>query len=42
MLIENIKMYIEDEIGEEYMRWESGDTIYISAPAGSGNSHFIL
>lgn len=36
------KRYIADEIGEEYMKWEPGDIIFIKAPTGSGKSYFIL
>lgn len=35
-------MYISEKIKNEYKQWEAGDKIFISAPTGSGKSHFIL
>lgn len=34
--------YIADEIGSEYMNWDRGDVIYITAHTGSGKTSFIL
>lgn len=35
-------MYIDEAIGEEYLKWKNGDTIYLTAPTGRGKSTFIL
>lgn len=34
--------YIADAIGNEYKKWGAGETIFISAPTGSGKTTFIL
>lgn len=34
--------YIRDSIGEDYINWKEGDTIFISSPTGSGKTAFIL
>lgn len=34
--------YIVDAIGTSYQNWKAGDTIYISAPTGSGKTTFVL
>ncbi|RHR27110.1 hypothetical protein DWX43_14850 [Clostridium sp. AF19-22AC] len=36
------KKYISDEIGEEYQNWREGNIIFITAPTGSGKTHFVL
>lgn len=34
--------YISERIGDEYQNWKSRYEIFISAPTGSGKTHFIL
>ena len=37
-----MKKYITDEIGEKYKEWGAGDKVFITAPTGTGKTHFIL
>lgn len=37
-----IMYYIADAIGSDYEKWVAGDTVFISAPTGSGKTTFIL
>lgn len=42
-IMEEPKMrYLSDIIGEEYKEWRGGDIILITAPTGSGKTHFAL
>lgn len=34
--------YITDIIGDDYLNWDSGESILISTPTGSGKSAFVL
>lgn len=34
--------YITDIIGDDYLNWDSGESILISTPTGSGKSTFVL
>lgn len=34
--------YVSDKIGEDYKKWENGNVIFLSAPTGSGKTHFII
>ncbi len=36
------RKYVSDEIGSEYLEWKKRDIILITAPTGTGKSHFIL
>lgn len=36
------KRYVSDVIGSDYKEWENRDIVLITAPTGSGKSHFIL
>ncbi len=36
------KHYISDEIGDDYKKWGRGDTIFLTAPTGSGKTYFVL
>lgn len=38
----NTTVYVSDQIGNDYTRWKSADIIKITAPTGSGKTHFIL
>ena len=38
----NEKIYLADQIGEEYKSWKEGELIFIQAPTGTGKSYFIL
>ncbi len=35
-------MWVTDEIGTDYERWQENDKIFIAAPTGSGKSTFVL
>lgn len=34
--------YVSGKIGEKYKQWKNRDIIFITAPTGTGKSHFIL
>lgn len=34
--------YVSDKIGEEYKEWKNEDVVFLSAPTGSGKTHFII
>lgn len=40
--MEENRQYISAVIGEEYKKWMRGSIVQITAPTGSGKSHFIL
>lgn len=43
MNLENgVPQYVEDEIGNKFKMWSRGSRYFISAPTGSGKSHFVL
>lgn len=37
-----MKNTVTDKIGDEYREWKRGDTVFISAPTGTGKTYFIL
>ena len=37
-----MNIFLADEIKEQYKNWGPGDIIFITAPTGTGKSHFIL
>ena len=37
-----MKKFLADEINDQYESWGPGDIIFITAPTGTGKSHFIL
>ena len=39
---EEKKKYLVDIIREAYRGWEAGDVIFITAPTGTGKTHFIF
>ena len=34
--------YVSDVIKEEYKYWAAGDVVLLTAPTGTGKSHFVL
>ena len=34
--------YIEEKIGDDYLKWDNTDIILINAPTGSGKTQFCL
>lgn len=36
------KKYINEIVGDDYKKWESGDSVFLSAPTGSGKTTFVL
>ena len=37
-----MKKYIAEAIGDDYLHWQPGDSILLSAPTGSGKTTFVL
>lgn len=33
---------VTDKIGDEYRKWKQGDTVFISAPTGTGKTYFVF
>lgn len=36
------RQYVTDLIGDEYLKWKTGDKVLISTPTGSGKSTFVI
>lgn len=37
-----MKHTVTDKIGDEYREWQRGDTVFISAPTGTGKTYFVF
>ena len=35
-------LFISEKIRDEYLKWNNGDVVFITAPTGSGKTYFIL